>query len=432
LLTNDAEDVRMRRAVLSLLDSSSSLATRRAAVARLLAASEELTEQEEIQLSLLGRESDVNLRAAQALLSGEFRSQVAELADSAESQAVEETLEQIVNQTNLDVTPQSWFAIATAEVDLVLEGAMRLNDEVRERAIQGIADARRAVVMTITLVGALFVLSLLAAWSAITASRERAKALAEHRDLVNGLLRWFGSESLPTVDGLEMEVRYLPAATRAGAGGDWYDVFFDASGDLALVVGDVSGHGSQTVAHMAEMRNTLRGLARAGVGGPARQLEIIDQTVETTEMTTVFYALISAATGGLRYSRAGHIPAILCRADGTVEILDEGSDTPVGITPDSVRTEASVTLAEGDLLVMFTDGLIEEPGRDLYDSLDELIAEVASHRGSLDGLADQLMASQPSRGTGDDASILLVRVTAAGALTVSQEGLTQTGDLQDS
>jgi hypothetical protein len=431
LLSNDAEDVRMRRAVLSLLDSSGSLATRRASVARLLASTEELTQQEEIQLSLLGRESDVNLRAAQALLTGGFRVEVADLADSAESQAVEGTLERIINSSDLDATPQSWFAIATAEIDLVLDEAIRLNDEVRERALQGITDARGEVTMTITLLGALFALSILAAWSAITASRERAKALAEHRDLVNGLLRWFGSDSLPSVDGLEMEVRYMPSATRAGAGGDWYDVFFDASGDLALVVGDVAGHGSQTVAHMAEMRNTLRGLAHAGVGGPARQLEIIDQTIESTELTTVFYALISAATGGLRYSRAGHLPAILCRPDGTVELLSEGSDTPIGIFPDGTRTEASVVLGQDDLLLMFTDGLIEEPGRDLYESLDELSAQVAAHEGGLEDLADQLMSSQPNRGTGDDASILLVRVTATGASTVSQESLAQPGDLQD-
>lgn len=431
LLTNDAEDLRMRRAVLSLLDSSASLATRRASVARLLASSDEFTRQEEIQLSLLGRESDVNLRAAQALLTGGFRTEVGELADSAESQAVEETLELIIDDSELEATPQSWFAIATAEVDLVLNMAMDLNDEVRDRALQGITDARRAVTMTITLVGSLFALSILAAWSAITASRERAKALAEHRDLVNGLLRWFGSDSLPAVDGLEMEVRYLPSASHAGAGGDWYDVFFDATGDLALVVGDVSGHGSQTVAHMAEMRNTLRGLAHAGVGGPARQLEIIDQTIETTELTTVFYALISAATGGMRYSRAGHLPAILCRPDGSVQLLSEGSDTPVGIFPNGTRTEASVALGQDDLLVMFTDGLIEEPGRDLYDSLDELTAQVASHQGSLEDLANQLISNQPSRGTGDDASILLVRVTATGASTVSQEGLIETGDLQN-
>jgi hypothetical protein len=431
LLTNDAEDVRMRRAVLSLLDSAASLATRRASVARLLASSADLSQQEEVQLSLLGRESDVNLRAAQALLSGGFRAEVADLADSAESQAVEETLERIVNAIDVDATPQSWFAIATAEIDLVLAEAMRLNDEVRERALQGISDARRAVTMTITLLGALFAMSLLAAWSAITASRERAKAIAEYRDLVNGLLRWFGSDALPSVDGLEMEVRYMPSATHAGAGGDWYDVFFDASGDLALVVGDVAGHGSQTVAHMAEMRNTLRGLAHAGVGGPARQLEIIDQTIETTELTTVFYALISAATGGLRYSRAGHIPAILRRVDGAVSLLDGGSDTPVGITSDGARSEASVTLGKGDLLVMFTDGLIEEPGRDVYDSLDELMTQITGHDGSLAGLADELMSSQPSRGTGDDASILLVRITASGALTLGQEGLTETGDLQD-
>jgi hypothetical protein len=431
LVTNDAEDVRMRRAVLSLLDSSASLATRRAAVARLLASTEELSRQQEIQLYLLGRESDVNLRAAQALLSGPFTDEVADLADSGESQAVEGTLEKIIDQSDVDATPQSWFALATAEIDLVLDEAMRLNDEVRDRALQGIADSRREVTMTITLLGSLFVLSILAAWSAIIASRERARALAEHRDLVNGLLRWFGSESLPSVDGLEMEVRYLPSATHAGAGGDWYDVFFDAGGDLALVVGDVAGHGSQTVARMAEMRNTLRGLAHAGVGGPARQLEIIDHTIETTELTTVFYALISAATGGLRYTRAGHLPAVLCRPDGTVQLLSEGSDMPIGAFPNGERTEASVTLGQDDLLVMFTDGLIEEPGRDLYESLDELTTQIAGHEGSLEGLADQLISNQPSHGTGDDASILLVRVTATGASTVSQEGLTETGDLQD-
>ena len=150
---------------------------------------------------------------------------------------------------------------------------------------------------------------------------------------------------------------------------------------------------------MAEMRNTLRGLAHAGVGGPARQLEIIDQTIETTELTTVFYALISAATGGMRYSRAGHLPAILCRPDGTVELLSEGSDTPIGISPDGTRTEASVVLGQDDLLLMFTDGLIEEPGRDLYESLDELSARWR-RTGGLEDLADQLMATQPNRAPG--------------------------------
>jgi serine/threonine protein phosphatase PrpC len=80
---------------------------------------------------------------------------------------------------------------------------------------------------------------------------------------------------------------------------------------------------------------------------------------------------------------------------------------------------------------MFTDGLIEEPGRDLYESLEELTAQVAAHDGTLEALADQLISSQPSHGTGDDASLLLVRVTAKGSLAVGQEGLPETGDLQD-
>ena len=432
LLITDAEDVRMRRAVLALLDTSSSLATRRAVVARLLASSEEISRQQDIQLSILAREADVNLRAAQALLTGEERSQVADLAGSAESRAVDGMLERIIGGGDPEATPQSWFAVATAEIDLVLDSAMSLNDQVRDRAVAGIADARRAVTATMTLVGSLFALSILAAWSAITASRERARALSEHRDLVDGLLRWFGQDSLPSVEGLEIEVRYAPSATRAGAGGDWYDAFFDGNGDLAFVIGDVAGHGSQTVAHMAEMRNMLRGLAHAGTGGPARQLEIIDQNIHTTELTTIFYGLVSTATGGMRYSRAGHIPAILSRADGTTEMLDHGSDTPIGISPDGLRSEASVSLAEGDILVMYTDGLIEEPGRDLYESIDDLAARVVAHRGDLDSLADSLLATQPDRARADDASILLIRVTETGALGVREESLTQTGDLQDS
>ena len=432
LLTTDAEDVRMRRAVLALLDASSSLATRRAVVARLLASSEEITRQQDIQLSILAREADVNLRAAQALLTEEDRSHIAALTDSAEAGAVEGMLERIVSGEPGDATPQSWFAIATAEIDLIHDSAAQLNNAVRDSAVEGIAEARRAVTLTVALVGSLFVLSILAAWSAITASRERARALAEHRDLVDGLLRWFGAESLPSVEGLDMEVRYVPSATRAGAGGDWYDAFFDGNGDFALVVGDVAGHGPQSVAHMAEMRNMLRGLAHAGSGGPARQLEIIDQTIQTTELITIFYALISAATGGMRYSRAGHVPAILCRAGGAVELLDHGSDTPIGISPDGLRSEASVTLGIGDLLVLFTDGLIEEPGRDLYESIADLGARVVAHSGDLGALADELVATQPDRARADDASILLVRVTETGALTVRQESLAQAGDLQDS
>ena len=119
LLTNDAEDVRMRRAVLSLLDSSASLATRRASVARLLASSEELTQQEEIQLSLLGRESDVNLRAAQALLTGGFRCRRAGRLRRIAGRGRDPRADH--QRTDLDATPQSWFAIATAEIDLVLE-----------------------------------------------------------------------------------------------------------------------------------------------------------------------------------------------------------------------------------------------------------------------------------------------------------------------
>jgi hypothetical protein len=76
--------------------------------------------------------------------------------------------------------------------------------------------------------------------------------------------------------------------------------------------------------------------------------------------------------------------------------------------------------------------LIEEPGRDLYESIDELAARVKAHSGDLDTLADSLLATQPERARADDASILLIRVTETGALGVREESLSEAGDLQDS
>lgn len=432
VLTTDAEDVRLRRAVLSLMDASAALATRRAMVAAMLADPGPVTPQEEIQISLLGREYEVDMRSAQALLSDEERDLVADLARSAEKEAADGTLDRIIVGGDPEPTPQSWFAIASAEIDRVTSMAMDLNDDLRDRASAGIAQARRNAAFTTVFLGALFLLSILAAWSAITASRQRAKALDEHRELVDGLLRWFGSDAMPVVDGLDIEVRYLAAAEHAGAGGDWYDVFFDGEGNLALVVGDVSGHGSRTVAHMAEMRNMIRAMAHAGIGGPARQLEVIDRTVESGELTTVFYAAIPAGGGDLSYSRAGHVPGLLRRASGEIVLLDGGSDTPVGMAPSEVRSEETIELAEDDILLLFTDGLIEEPGKDLYESIAGLSAEVAAHRGSLDILADALLANRPVHNAGDDASVLLVRVNSREALTLGQEGLAQAGYLQDS
>jgi serine phosphatase RsbU (regulator of sigma subunit) len=227
-----------------------------------------------------------------------------------------------------------------------------------------------------------------------------------------------------------MEARYLPAATLSGAGGDWYDVFAVDSRRVAIVVGDVSGHGSATVARMAEVRNMLRALAHANVGGPARQLEIVDDAVDALHLTTVFYACLDLSRGEMVYTRAGHVPGVLRRTDRSVVILYHGWDTPLGVRQDEGRSEGRERIGPGDTIVLFTDGLIEAPDSDLLESIERLAAdEVAPFSGDLKDLAGRLIRLRPDIAHRDDALVLVVRLAADSGLDV--HGGEQSGDLED-
>ncbi|MDX6284499.1 MAG: hypothetical protein QOH03_5570 [Kribbellaceae bacterium] len=196
----------------------------------------------------------------------------------------------------------------------------------------------------------------------------------------------------PHPDDVSVAVRYLPAVEQAQVGGDWYDAFTTAAGATTLVVGDVNGHDRDAAAGMGQIRNILRGLVYDSDSTPAHLLSRLDAALSGLRLNLMATAvlmqtgpqvLLPDGTPGvpLSWSNAGHLPPVMRRADGTVEVLRTEPDLLLGLLPDAERQDAATVLPEGATLLLYTDGLVERRGVDI----DVGIARLAS---ALDELAD--------------------------------------------
>ena len=167
---------------------------------------------------------------------------------------------------------------------------------------------------------------------------------------------------------------YLPSETRYGIGGDWYDVVLLPDGQMALIVGDVAGHGLEAAVTMGQMRSAARALASDH--GPAALLEALDRFLCSTvkePLATAAVVVIDPARRTLRYCLAGHPPPLLRGPDGTVSLLDEATGVLLGLETHN-RPEEVVTFAPDSSVVLFTDGLVER--RD--ETFDTGIARLAA------------------------------------------------------
>jgi PAS domain S-box-containing protein len=238
-------------------------------------------------------------------------------------------------------------------------------------------------------------------------TREHATAVTLQRSLL--------PRDIPPVPGLEVAYRYQPAGQAAEVGGDWFDVIALDSGQIALVVGDVTGHGTHAAALMGQLRTTTAALARLGhpPGQIMAQLSALVAAHGDEAGATCLYALYDPASGHCRLTRAGHLPPALLRPDGTVEfpLLPGGLMLGVG----QGRYPVTDThLPRGSVLALYTDGLIERPGQDLTAGMSRLArALAASPAQSPDQLCDSVLASAGPH-PHDDIALLLARTTAAG------------------
>ena len=216
---------------------------------------------------------------------------------------------------------------------------------------------------------------------------------------------------LPVVPGLALAARFVPALEGLAVGGDWYDAFVLPDGQVAVVVGDATGHDAQAAARMAELRNLLRGTAVDAQQPPAETLSRLDRVIDhlTPELSgTCVCVHLDLVGRRLRWSSAGHLPPVLLR-DGVAELLETRPDLMLGVRAGTERADHERDLRSGDVLVLYTDGLVEERRSPLDARLEVLRRAVQAVAGlGVEQVADALVRQLPSGD--DDVAVLVLHV----------------------
>ncbi|MFF4615750.1 PP2C family protein-serine/threonine phosphatase [Nonomuraea jabiensis] len=212
-------------------------------------------------------------------------------------------------------------------------------------------------------------------------------------------------------------VRYVPAEKTASLGGDWFEAAPAHDGRLLLAIGDVSGHGLPAIAHMAQLRHALVGLAMTGQ--PAHRLLtwlndlVMHQLKETT--ATAIIGHLDPETRVFAWSQAGNLAPILVR-DGVARRLDQPRGVLLGAASGRPYELATTRLLPGDLLLMFTDGLVERRTRDIDVGLDLVLAAARDVPArDLDAGLDHLLADIGGPNPEDDACLLAVSIPVQSA-----------------
>lgn len=259
--------------------------------------------------------------------------------------------------------------------------------------------------------------------NAILYERERAAALTLQQSLL--------PRSIPAVEGAHLAFAYRPADGHSEIGGDWYDVLALPGDTLALTVGDVVGHDLRAAAFMGQLRNVIR-IAALEADGPSDALLRVDRYMVAaglTDMTTVAQAHYNRDRRTFTFALAGHPPPLLIKADGTAWLLEADPLPPLGVgltTQIDKCHDREVALDPGDIVMMYTDGLVERRDVPLDLRLSELVAAAAASR-ALPAEAfcacvlDKLLSGEPQA---DDVALLVLAVDAAEGDERNQEGTT--------
>ena len=213
------------------------------------------------------------------------------------------------------------------------------------------------------------------------ATEARMEELSERyrnvRDSATVMQQALLAPSVPVVPGADIAAEYLVAAEDTGAGGDWFDAIA-LEDRLVLVVGDVVGHGVEAATVMSQLRTALRMQVLAG-RSVVEALEAVDrfrEHVPGSKSATLCVGSLDSASGEFQYCTAGHPPPLLVTAEANSRYLEPSGAGPLGSGAGfPVRTEV---LNVGDAILLYTDGLIERPGRPLGASTAEF-AELAAN-----------------------------------------------------
>ena len=239
-------------------------------------------------------------------------------------------------------------------------------------------------------------------------------ALADQRwQLARTLQHALLPAALPALARLPLAAHYLPAMRELKAGGDWYDVFALDDTRVAMVVGDVVGHGPAAAAVMGQLRSILSTYLHDG-RCPAEALEGLDRAarrIPGSRGSTALCLTLDTATGEVCWSGAGHVPPLFV-GPGVARFGSGGEGTLLGLTGRPPFVQTRETVEPGTTIALYTDGLVERRGEVVDDGLDRLAATAARlHHHAPDVLAQELLeATLGSSDTTDDIALVLARL----------------------
>ncbi|WP_433442885.1 SpoIIE family protein phosphatase [Nonomuraea sp. CA-141351] len=281
--------------------------------------------------------------------------------------------------------------------------------------------------------------NLLTALSGLVAqAMERARLYDREHTRSQELQRGLLPRGLPCLPAITAAARYLPAGKEMEVGGDWYDVISLSADRVAIVIGDVMGHGVAEAITMARLRTAVRTLADLELPPDELLSHLNDLVSELGDdfYATCLYLVYDPTTRSCVLARAGHPPPAVVHPDGTVQFPDADPNAPLGAATPPFET-VEIDLPEGSLLVLYTDGLVESPALDIDQGIAHLAKTLSgttltgtpcrhqNHTAAsgstrrrcavcLESLCDRLTAALlPGRQeTADDAALLVVRTHA--------------------
>jgi PAS domain S-box-containing protein len=247
-------------------------------------------------------------------------------------------------------------------------------------------------------------------------THQRTTALALQRSLL--------PQQLPEQSAVEVASRYLPASANAGVGGDWFDVIPLSGARVALVVGDVVGHGIHASATMGMLRTAVQTLADVDlppdellvrlddlVGRLSARAEAGNDTAANDVGATCLYAVYDPVSRRCSLARAGHPLPALVTPDGTVSFVDMPAGPPLGLGGLPFES-TEIELTPGSILALYTDGLIESRDHDIDIGLEQLRCALSSPAPSLEATCDNVLDAVLGEHPADDVALLVARTEA--------------------
>ncbi|WP_239150352.1 SpoIIE family protein phosphatase [Streptomyces sp. SID13588] len=225
----------------------------------------------------------------------------------------------------------------------------------------------------------------------------------------------------PKIPGVRIAHHYMPGDRQAQVGGDWFDAIQLPGGRVALIVGDVMGHGLISAAVMGQFRTSVITMAALDLP-PAQLLRHLDNLAHRLgpeHLATCVYAVYDPIHRNLTLANAGHIPPVLARHDGVSELLQIPKGAPIGVGGVPFET-VEIPVPDGSWLVLCTDGLVEVRGQGIDAGLAALCANVIEPQQTPEDVCAQILSRLHSEDRRDDVALLVARFEGIASKDVAQ------------